>query len=219
VAAATPVWITQADMAIARLRPPRRGRTALPPLPMRLASWTLLCGAVLVVYLSSRLVPAMQTREDSLFYAQDYPVCAARWIAADPLPLRVFNQYGEGGYLAYRLSGHGDRIFVFGDAALMGDDLLYSYGDVESVNPRWDDILHRYGTDVVLFDTNAPLTNVMIHAADWVQVYSDPHNVAFAPRDRVASLQLAPQPSFSTAGDTCTALVRTPPAQLGQSAG
>ena len=220
VAAATPVWITQADMLLARRRRRPRRAQKLPPVGMRVVSWVALCGALLGVYVGSRLVPAMQTREDSLFYAQDFPVCAARWLAADPLPLHVFNQYGEGGYLAYRLSAHGDRVYIFGDAALMGDDLLYSYGDVESVTPRWDAILRDAGTDVVLFDTNAPLSNVMIHASDWVEVYTRPaqHRVRSArpggrrctcPRSR-----RTPPPH-----DACTALVQTPPSQLSQQPG
>jgi hypothetical protein len=219
VAAATPVWINQADMLVARRRSRPRRRQNLPPVGMRVASWLALCGVVLGVYVGSRLVPSMQTREDSLFYAQDFPVCAARWLAADPLPLHIFNQYGEGGYLAYRLSAQGDRVYIFGDAALMGDDLLYSYGDVESVTPQWDNILRKAGTDVVLFDTNAPLSNVMLHASDWVQVYRDPHNIAFAPRDRVAALQLPPQPTYTAANDTCTALVQTPASQLDEQPG
>jgi hypothetical protein len=219
VAASTPVWVNQADMLVARRRSRPRRRQNLPPVGMRVASWLALCGIVLGVYIGSRLLPSMQTREDSLFYAQDFPVCAARWLAADPLPLHVFNQYGEGGYLAYRLSAHGDRVYIFGDAALMGDDLLYSYGDVESVTPQWDAILRKASTDVVLFDTNAPLSNVMLHASDWVQVYRDPHNVAFAPRDRVATLHLPPQPAYTAAHDTCTELVQTPASQLDEQPG
>jgi hypothetical protein len=219
VAASTPVWINQADMLVARRRSRPRRRQNLPPVGMRVVSWLALCGVVLGVYIGSRLLPSMQTREDSLFYAQDFPVCAARWLAADPLPLHIFNQYGEGGYLAYRLSAHGDRVYIFGDAALMGDDLLYSYGDVESVTPQWDTILRNAGTDIVLFDTNAPLSNVMLHASDWVQVYRDPHNIAFAPRDRLATLQLPPQPTYSAANDTCTELVQTPASQLDEQPG
>ena len=221
VAAATPVWISQADMLLTRVRsrPRSQRRAALPPLPMRVASWALLCGTVLALYAGTRLVPSMQTREDSLFYAQEFPVCAARWLAADPLPLRIFNQYGEGGYLAYRLSAHGDRVYIFGDAALMGDALLYSYGDVESVTPRWDQVIRSAGTDVVLFDTGAPLSNVMLHAPDWVEVYRDPHSIAFAPRDRVASLDLPPQPVFTTPHDACTLLETTPASQLDQQPG
>jgi hypothetical protein len=219
VAASTPVWINQADMLMRRVRPRRRSPQTLPAVGIRVVSWVVLCGAVLAVYASSRLLPAMRTQEDSLVYAQDFPVCAARWLASDPEKLRIFNQYGEGGYLAYRLSAHGDRIYIFGDAALMGDALLYTYGDVESVKPRWDSILRSARTDVVLFDTDAPLSNVMAHAADWVTVYRDPHNIAFAPRDRVAQLQLPAQPSYSTPGDVCTALVQTPPSQLSQAPG
>jgi hypothetical protein len=218
VAASTPVWINQADMLSRRVRT-RRNRQKLPPVGMRVVSWVILVGAVLAIYISARLVPSMRTREDSLFYAQDFPVCAARWLASDPLPLRIFNQYGEGGYLAYRLSAHGDRVYIFGDAALMGDELLINDGDVESVTPRWDSIVRGAGTDIVLYDTNTALANVMIHAPDWVEVYSDPHNVAFAPRDRVAALHLPPQPAFTAPNDTCTTLARTPPSQLNQSPG
>jgi hypothetical protein len=219
VAASTPVWIQQADMLVTRLRGFRRRTPSLPPPAMRLLSWVLLCGAVLGVYLGARLAPAMRTQESSLFYAQDFPVCAARWLAADPRPLKIFNQYGEGGYLAFRLSAHRDRVYIFGDAALMGDGLLRSYGDVESVTPRWDSIIRAAGTDVVLFDTDAPLSNLMLHAPDWVTVYTDPHSIAFAPRDRVAELHLPPQPSWTAPGDACTALVHAPASQLVQEPG
>jgi hypothetical protein len=218
VAASTPVWIHQADMLVNRLRSRRRPRP-LPPVGMRVVSWALLCAAVLAVYVGTRLLPSMRTQEDSLFYAQDFPVCAARWLASDPLPLRIFNQYGEGGYLAYRLSAHGDRVYIFGDAALMGDALLYSYGDVESVTPQWDSIIRSAGTDIVLFDTNAPLSNVMLHASDWVEVYRDPHSIAFAPTDRVAQLHLPPQPAWTAPNDACTELVKTPASQLNQAPG
>ncbi len=219
VAAATPAWINQADLLLARRQGRPRRSQQLPPAAMRVVSWVLLCGAVLGVYIGNRLLPAMQTREDSLFYAQDFPVCAARWLAADPAPLRIFNQYGEGGYLAYRLSAHGDRVYIFGDAALMGDALLYRYGDVESVTPQWDSILRSAGTDVVLFDTNAPLSNVMLHADDWVRVYRDPHNIAFAPREKVTALALPPQPVYTAPHDACTELVQTPASQLNEQPG
>ncbi len=218
VAAAAPVWISQADMLVRRLRAPRRPRP-LPPVAFRVASWALLCAAMLALFGGTRLVPSMRTREDSLFYAQDFPVCAVRWLSADHHPLRIFNQYGEGGYLAYRLSARGDRVYIFGDAALMGDALLRSYGDVESLTPQWDRIIRSSGADLVLFDTGAPLSNVMLHAADWVEVYRDPHSIAFAPRGRAAQLQLPAQPSWRISGGACGALVRTPPSQLHQEAG
>ena len=95
--------------------------------------------------------------------------------------LKIFNQYGEGGYLAYTLSSHNDKVFIFGDAALMGDQMLYTYADVETVTPNWDSIIRRFGTDIVLYDVNTPLADVMDHAADWTKVYQDGLSVAFVP--------------------------------------
>ncbi|MDQ2960119.1 MAG: hypothetical protein M3R48_03595 [Candidatus Dormibacteraeota bacterium] len=229
VAAATPAWISQADLALQRLRAGRRrrARSPLPPLPIRVVSWGILCGAILLIYLGGRLIPAARIQQLSLSYAEEFPVCAANWIAADPRPLRIFNQYGEGGYLAYRLSAQGDRVFIFGDAALMGDDLLYTYGAVESVQPRWDSILRGDNTDLVIFDTGTPLANLLAHATDWVRVYADQHNVAYAPTDRLAALHLPPLPTYPAvtspgsvrASDVCTQLHDTPASQLNQAAG
>ena len=234
VAAATPVWVSQADMAWARWRaaPARRGAStgtpALPAAGLRWSVWGVLVGIIGIGYVGGRLIPAARTGETALSYAETFPVCAASWLSHDPRPLRIFNQYGEGGYLVYRLSEQGDRVYIFGDAALMGDALLYSYGDVEGVTPRWDSVIRDSGTDVVVFDTGSPLANVMDQATSrWTVVYEDPHNTVFAPADRVADLQLPPTvdglgglrtPDWASSRDpaaaTCEVLDRTPAAQL-----
>ena len=53
--------------------------------------------------------PAMTTSPTALSYAENYPVCASAWLRSAPHGLRIFNQYGEGGYLAWSLAGTGDR--------------------------------------------------------------------------------------------------------------
>ena len=97
-----------------------------------------------------------------------------------PHDLRIFNQYGEGGYLSWSLAGTGDKIFIFGDAALMGDTILYTYADVADAAPRLAAILalrhpgrplrHRYALD--------PCSR----SPRWVLVYTDPYNQAFVLR-------------------------------------
>ncbi|HKR98250.1 MAG TPA: hypothetical protein VJU79_01930 [Candidatus Dormibacteraeota bacterium] len=206
VAAATPIWIEQADIFVkARLRRRTTQERPAPPLPMRVITYATAVSVIGVFYLSSRLLPAMATTERSVAYTKDFPVCAARWLSADPQPLRIFNQYGEGGYLAYTLSAHGDRVYVFGDAALMGDALLYDYGDVESVQPNWDSIIRESGADVVLFDTGTPLADVMSKSSEWVQVYKDPHSIAFARSGSTVAASLPPQPVSYPRGDACAA--------------
>ena len=208
VAAVTPIWIEQAAML---RRPDRRltarpaNKAAGPPLGVRAITFAALVAVLALVAVSGRILPSMRLQPYSLTYAKEFPVCAARWLAAAPAPLRIFNQYGEGGYLAYQLSAQGDKVFIFGDAALMGDQLLYSYGAVENVRPDWDSTIRNAGTDVVVFDTGTPLANVLAQSPRWERVYRDPHNVAFVARDHLAAVTLPPPPTYAS-GDPCARL-------------
>ena len=219
VAASTPVYIDQLALATPRMRaamrrlrrapaPARTRARVQPPLLFRLTACALLIAGLGGVYVAW-LVPKMQLQPYSLAYAQEFPVCAAQWLAGAPEPLKIFNQYGEGGYLAYALSPHGDKVFIFGDAALMGDPLLYTYADVETVTPGWDSIIRAAGTDIVLYDINTPLADVMAHAADWTKVYQDGLSVAFVPTDKLstraapARAPLAAGQRLRAAGEGC----------------
>ena len=212
VAASTPVFIDQLALATPRMRAalgrlrPRPARTPArtrvqPPLLFRLTACAMLMAGLGGVYIAW-LVPKMQLQPDSLAYAQEFPVCAAQWLAGAPAPLRIFNQYGEGGYLSYELSSHGDKVFIFGDAALMGDQMLETYASAETVAPGWDSTIRRFGTDIVLYDINTPLTDVLDHAADWTKVYQDGLSVAFVPTDRLSSVKLPPVPHWAP-GSVC----------------
>jgi hypothetical protein len=145
----------------------------------------------------------MAVQQNSLVYAQTYPVCAARWLAESPQPLRIFNQYGEGGYLADALSAKGDKIYIFGDAALMGDAMLYRYAAITSVQPGWSQSILQSGAQVVLYDANTPLADVMEASPQWVEVYHDPLSVAFIPVSELGHIDLPAQPSRYPAGDPC----------------
>ncbi|MGD0834255.1 MAG: hypothetical protein ABSA40_07510 [Candidatus Dormibacteria bacterium] len=224
VAAAGPVWIEQFSVLLERLGE-RRGHPAAvavtqppdgppdgaaapsatrapgPPLAMRLTTLLLVAVLLLVGYAGLRLAPAMAVTPTSAAYDQAYPVCASRWLQSAPRDLRIFDQYGEGGYLAWSLAGTGDKIFIFGDAALMGDSLLYTYADVVSLRPGWEQILARFGTQVVLFDTGTPLDAVLRESPQWVRVYSDRYHEAFVLRDQRTSLNLPAPPAASPACD------------------
>jgi hypothetical protein len=172
-------------------RPPAR---RLPPFGLRVTVLVAMVAVLLGGWVGLRLLPAMTTSTTALSYAETYPVCASAWLRSAPGHLRIFNQYGEGGYLTWSLAGTDDKIFIFGDAALMGDNLLYSYSDVADVTPAWESILLHYGTQVVLFDTGTALDHVLQASPSWVMVYSDPHNQAFVLRSELASLHLPLQP-------------------------
>jgi len=220
VAASTPVFIDQLALAtprmraaLGRLRPgpartPARTRVQ-PPLLFRLTACAMLMAGLGGVYIAW-LVPKMQLQPYSLAYAQEFPVCAAQWLAGAPAPLRIFNQYGEGGYLSYELSSHGDKVFIFGDAALMGDQMLETYASAETVAPGWDATIRRFGTDIVLYDINTPLTDVLDHAADWTKVYQDGLSVVFVPTDKLSSVKLPPVPHWAP-GSVCGRQLKATP--------
>jgi hypothetical protein len=221
VAAATPVFVDQLAMAAPRIRMAMRSlrrRPAViradtprvrPPLLFRATAAALVLATLGGIALAW-LIPKMQVPAYSLVYAREFPVCAAQWLKGAPEPLKIFNQYGEGGYLAYELSSRGDKLYIFGDAALMGDALLYRYANVETAQPGWDSIIRNAGTDVVLYDVNTPLADLMEHSAGWVKVYQDSLSVAFVPAGKVASLHLPPQPAAYPAGSVCAQLAKPP---------
>jgi hypothetical protein len=213
VAAATPVWIRQVELTRLRLaawrtarRRPGRSWVAPPPRLMRVTSAAMI--ALLSLLWGVRLAEAAIVRPDSAYYAKDFPVCAAAWLgeATAPGRLRIFNQYGEGGYLASRLSVRGDRVFIFGDAALMGDALLDRYATVESVAPGWSGVIRGAGTDLVLFDRGTPLTTLLEASPRWARVYRDRLSEAFVPTTaagRALARRLPPPPWVTSVASAC----------------
>ena len=126
---------------------------------------------------ANSISPARQQQIDS----SDYPVGAADWLAAHPdVGTRMFNQYGYGGYLAYRFYGEPNRrVFIFGEAALMGDQLLNEYADVYYVRSDWKQVLGRYGVDYVVEVRGDPLPNLLATQPDWKLVYEDGTSVIY----------------------------------------
>ena len=121
--------------------------------------------------------PARQQQAD----ASNYPVGAADWLAAHPeVGTRMFNQYGFGGYLAYRFYPDPNRrVFIFGEAALMGDDLLNEYADVYYVRSNWKKVLDKYRVDYVVENKGDPLPNLLATQPDWKLVYEDKVSVIY----------------------------------------
>ena len=180
VAAVTPVMINTYGaywVEVAKAR----GWTRTAPAKPAFAAVTAL--ALLVIALASALHidNDINPAEQASLTAQSYPVGAADWLAAHPeVGTRMFNQYGWGGYLAYRFYPDQNRkVFIFGEAALMGDDLLNQYADVQFLQADWSSILDRYQVDYVVYNRDLPLTNVLVHDPGWKLVYEDSEAVIF----------------------------------------
>ena len=174
VAAVTPVMIATYGEWWKELAAAHRWSYQLPPrrlFAVTTAAVLILISGITTVRVAGSITPAKQQTMD----AQTYPVAAADWLAAHPeVGTRMYNQYGWGGYLAYRFYPQENRrVFIFGEAALMGDQLLNEYEHVQDIHPDWKQILDKYRVDYVLYNKGAPLPNLLATQPDWTLVYQD----------------------------------------------
>ncbi|MEA2628723.1 MAG: hypothetical protein QOJ10_1183 [Chloroflexota bacterium] len=177
VAAATPVMVGSYSEYWKELASSRGWKLRLPARPLFAATTAVVLVLVFLVALvkiDSDINPTVQAKLD----ADSYPIAAADWLAAHPeVGTRMYNQYGWGGYLAYRFYPDPNRrVFIFGEAELMGDPLLNQYNDVQNLRPDWKAILDQYRVDYVIFNKGEALSNVLATQPEWTIAYQD--NVA-----------------------------------------
>jgi hypothetical protein len=128
----------------------------------------LIVAGAIAVYAFPRVTAGFR----SPLVTRTYPVAAVDYIEDDPPPGHMFNNYGWGGYLVYRLWPK-QEVFVYGDAAVMGDPFLREYQAVSTLHPDYLDILDRHGVTWVLYPTNDPFETVMAHSNGWILVQQD----------------------------------------------
>ena len=174
VAVATPVLINAYAEYWKELAAARGWKFELPPrrlFAIVTAVVLILITGITVLRIADAISPAKQAGLD----ASSYPIGAADWLAANPsVGTRMYNQYGWGGYLANRFYPQTNRrVFIFGEAALMGDPLLNDYEDIQTLRPYWKTLLDRYGVDYVVYNRGEALANVLATQPDWRLVYQD----------------------------------------------
>jgi hypothetical protein len=192
VAAGAPVWINLAE----RLRQDLAGRWHLrlrsrQPLPVLFTEALML--AFLVAVLTVQVDAGGSPSLTSATYVNAFPVCAARWLQSGPSHLRIFNQYGDGGFLAYTLPK--DKVFIFGDAALMGAPLLERYASIIDLSPNWLASLNASPSQVVVFERGTAFPDALQREPDWRLVYRDQRVEAFERTSLLGTLRLPPNPS------------------------
>ncbi|HEY1493846.1 MAG TPA: hypothetical protein VGF49_04855 [Candidatus Solibacter sp.] len=117
-----------------------------------------------------------------------YPKGAADFLAQHHITQRIFNTYEHGGYLMWRglptfIDGRALSESVFQDYAR----ILYNH-DASDGLPSSDDLLARYGIEVIVMNTFEPSTGPVYVLAPaladpaqttWKLVYNDPQSLIF----------------------------------------
>jgi hypothetical protein len=174
VAVATPVMISCYSAYWREISAARGWKLEVPPRRI-FAVITALVLAVIALATTFRLYDSINPAKQQSLVKADYPVAAADWLEAHPeFGTRMYNQYGWGGYLAYRFYPRTNRrVFIFGEAALMGDPLLNEYEDVQTLRSTWKQRLDEYKVDYVVYNKGEALANVLATQTDWKLVYED----------------------------------------------
>lgn len=197
---AGPVLIVQLDLLFHRIKTWRqaRGKTFRIAQPSKFgAGVTAVTGIGLLLAVGIWAQTPMAVVDGSKTVAQTFPVCATQWLESAPDNLKIFNNYGDGGYLILHLHNKGDKVFIFGDAALMGDALIEEYAQTIYAEKNWEAPILNSGTQVVVFPDDTPLASLLAASKDFTKVYQDHTTVAYEPTDLLASLKLPTQPALS----------------------
>lgn len=193
LAVATPIWIVTADRSLRRLGSRGAwGRRRQPRLAVGLeAAYLVGLLAVIGWQVGIEATPALA----STTYVNSFPVCAATWLRSAPPGIDIFNQYGDGGFLAYQVPR--DKVYVFGDAALMGPTVLRSYAAIVDMSPGWLRTLNSSPSQLVVFERGSAFPDALQRQPSWTLVYRDPRVEAFERTSLLGTLHLPRTPSAS----------------------
>src|SRR5438128_6128099 len=139
--------------------------------PVTFALNVLMIALVLAI-VAAASEPSLVQRVDGKLMARDFPIKAADFLVQHPPPGHMLNVYGWGGYLIFRLDARRTTqpVFIFGDAALDGDQLLRDYDHLQSLGLDQAQLFERYQINWVIFHSNDPIITELrqIHNAPGV---------------------------------------------------
>jgi hypothetical protein len=99
---------------------------------------------------------------------------AASFIAARGLSGNVFNEYGDGGYLIYRLAPS-TKVAVDGRADMYGDQFIKDYLRVYQGAADWQAKFERLAVDLAVLPLDAPIRQLLLENGRFRELYRDKH--------------------------------------------
>ena len=108
-----------------------------------------------------------------------FPARAVDYIRAHPIPGRMYNSYGYGGYLIWALDGR-HRVFIDGRADIYEHTGVFSdYLAISRLVPSALLLLRAYDIQSCMIERDEPLASVLVALPDWQEVYHDKMSAIF----------------------------------------
>jgi hypothetical protein len=113
--------------------------------------------------------------------AEKYPAAAVEFLRGHDEAGALFNAYGFGGYLVWKLYP-ARLVFIDGRADVYGDALVEEYLSAENGEPSWRATLDKYKVGAVMIRPDAALASLLREDGRWEKVFEDKQAVIFFKR-------------------------------------
>ena len=106
------------------------------------------------------------------------PVAAVEFLESRHLPGPIYNRYGWGGYLIYKLYPE-YRVYIDGRADVYGDAFFTEAMQAYDGLANWREPLDRYGVQTIIIDPDVALSSLLRSDNQWSKVYEDGQAIIF----------------------------------------
>ncbi len=110
--------------------------------------------------------------------AGTFPKAAVDWIAENRPAGNLFNSYGWGGYIIWRLYPQ-YPVYIDGRADVYGDKFIFDYREVYRAQPDWEQVLDAQGVGLVLVEPGSGLATALGQSSWWKITFEDQISVVF----------------------------------------
>jgi hypothetical protein len=116
--------------------------------------------------------------------ARTFPTQAVDYLRIHPIPGRLYNTYGFGGYLVWALPQQ--KVFIDGRGDLYEVGGVFAdYLEIAALKPAAFSVLKFHGINACLLERKEALATVLGQLPEWRQVYSDDLSVLFVRRNEL----------------------------------
>ena len=113
--------------------------------------------------------------------AKWFPAAATEYLKTQQSPQPIFNEYGWGGYLIWKLYPQ-VHVFIDGRADVYGDAFFEEYMSVNSGEPGWREKLDQHDVRTVMVKPDAALASLLRQDSGWEKAFEDQSAVIFIRR-------------------------------------
>jgi hypothetical protein len=134
----------------------------------------LICAPLAIASMRVQRNVATQVSNES----QQYPAAAVDFLRTHQLPQPLYNEYGWGGYLIWKLSPE-YRVHIDGRADVYGDAFMEEFLNTHDGGVGWQESLDKHRVRTVMIKPDCALASLLRQDHSWQKAFEDNQSVIF----------------------------------------